>query len=223
MNTRKPNITATVSYDALRYPQKWHDAAYAEAFRRVEEVFHSQSLIRSSPMPLPKVVAQQNSQMRKALQDAGLPLLWSTYLLKIGRQLTNPLSSKPAPKVFWASPEGKTKLVYNAKKDRMEPKVFPVAEGDVLERLTFDLVDASIGIRPKLALSDRIKQISEIIFAVAASSEWDHPQMVSLAEKGFYGYFTEQAVSHRIKAPNVYREDEVIALLPMTDKVRRAL
>lgn len=174
-------------------------------------------------MPLPKVVAQQNSQIRKALQGAGLPLQWSSYLLKIGKQLTNPLSTKPAPKVFWARAEGKTKLVYNAKKDKMEPQVFPVTEGDVLERLIFDLTDASVGIRPKLALADRIKQIGEVVFAVAASSGWDHPSMISLVEKGFYGYFTEQAVTHRLKAPNVYKEEDVVALLPMTDKLRRAL
>lgn len=151
----------------------------------------------------------QTSRLVNAVAKAKLPPIGSK-LIRIAKSLVNPLSTVPAPDVYWRDPRGKKMLVVTAS-GASRSRWVPVTQGDVLERLLYELIDAMNA--QKGATPEKITPaLTEIIRAL--SVVWDHPRMSFLKEQFFYDWMVREAVVHRLKKENPFTEDAVVTLLP---------
>lgn len=87
----------------------------------------------------------------------------------------------------------------------------PVTQGDVLERLLYELIDA-VHAKKGATIDKTSIAILEIVHVLAVA--WDHPRMSFLQERFFYDWMVRQAVVHRLKKENPFTEDAVVTLLP---------
>lgn len=151
----------------------------------------------------------QTSRLVNAVAKAKLPPIGSK-LIRIAKSLVNPLSTLPAPDLYWKDSRGKKVLVVLAS-GATRTRWTPVTQGDVLERLLYELIDALSA--KKGATPEKITAaLTEIIRALCVV--WDHPRMSFLQEQFFYDWMVKEAVTHRLKSENPFTEDAVAPLLP---------